>query len=281
MGKILTVSMGNEQLLELVQIPAGEFFMGSDAEDDPLCSSEETPLHTVTLDEFWMGRYPVTNQQYQRFLTQTGWKPPRLWKDGAYPPAMGSLPVVGVALKDARLFCYWLSLVRDKLVCLPGEAEWEKAARGIDGRIWPFGNQPLPVGRLKKLGKGEYQPAGSFSPDLDSPFGCADMGMNVGEWTSTLRQKGPLATFRYPYRMDDGRENALHKGERSVRGAAYPDYAPKKTRCAARSWAPPEQLSAAIGFRVMVTFDAGRWELAFPKDKVDRQRLDFDAGFGR
>jgi formylglycine-generating enzyme required for sulfatase activity len=124
-------------------------------------------------------------------------------------------PVVGLSWVDATAFCDWLSTRLGRECRLPTEAEWERAARGLDGRRYPWGNEFV-MGRCncRETGLGETSPVGYFSPDGDTPEGLVDMVGNVWEWTNSL--------FRpYPYDPNDGRESRQASGFRVLRGASW------------------------------------------------------------
>jgi formylglycine-generating enzyme required for sulfatase activity len=117
----------------MVLVPAGEFTMGSNA------AVEEKPVHQVTLDAYYMDKYPVTVEQYAKFLDTTSHGAPPEWKI-MNQPAHQKHPVVMVDWSDANTYCHWAEKR------LPTEAEWEKAARGTDGRMYSWGNDvPTPV----------------------------------------------------------------------------------------------------------------------------------------
>ena len=166
--------------IEFVRVPAGPFLYGDD----------KKPLE---LPEFWIGRYPVTNIQYKRFLDanpaysvpfyDADWAKPYNWdkKTRAYPADKADHPVVIVSWNDAKAFCDWAGLR------LPTEQEWEKAARGDkDGRIYPWGDDWVD-GRCNtsEAGVDGTTRVGQYSPQSDSPYGCADMAGNVWEWTAS------------------------------------------------------------------------------------------------
>jgi formylglycine-generating enzyme required for sulfatase activity len=214
---------------EMVYIPSGKFLMGSDEG-----MGNETPTHTVRLDAFYIDRYPVTNEEYKRFVDATGHPVPCYdvdWVDaGEYnwdpetrTPPMGkeNHPVVLVSWEDAQAYAAWASKR------LPTEAEWERAARGADGRRWPWGDDFV-KGRCnsKESGAGGTVPVGQYSPDCDSPDGVGDTVGNVWEWTSSL--------FRpYPYDADDGRESQEASGWRVLRGGSWVNDL-DRARCTAR-----------------------------------------------
>jgi formylglycine-generating enzyme required for sulfatase activity len=230
--------------LELVRVPAGEFRMGSAAaRDEDVIDAQ--PQHTLELPEFYIGKYPVTNAQYAAFVQAIGHRAPRHWENGKVPSGKEDHPVVYVSWDDAVVFCGWLSRETGKDFLLPSEAEWEKAARGADGRIYPWGDKP-PTADLCNLGENikDTTPVGRYSPAGDSPYGCADMAGNVSEWTRSLN-KG------YPYDPEDGREDLKARGVRVLRGGSF-DLTASLVRCAFRLRIDPNYQWYYSGFRVVV-----------------------------
>ena len=182
--------------LELVLVPAGEFLMGSDPNVDPQAFAAEQPQHRLSLPEFYIGKVPVTNAQYAGFVMATNRKMPVDWAKGALPAGKAEHPVVNVSWNDAADFCRWLSEETHRSFRLPSEAEWEKAARGSDGRIYPWGNQP-PDETLCNFGKrfGDTTPVGKY-PNGASPCGALDLAGNIWEWTSSAYKPLSLRTER-------------------------------------------------------------------------------------
>lgn len=160
--------------MEFVRVPAGEFLYGDNKK-------------RVHLDEFYIGKYPVTVAQFDAFVQLTGHQ----WAGGGDVETKGNHPVVDVSWNDAVAFCQWASEVLGKTVRLPTEQEWEKAARGTDGREYPWGNEQ-PDGTRCNFNNalGGTSPVGKYSPRGDSPYGCADVAGNVWEWTSTMHERG-------------------------------------------------------------------------------------------
>ena len=149
--------------IELIRIPAGAFLYGDDR-------------RTIDLPEFWIGRYPVTNAQYKRFVDETGYEPPSHWKGKNPPTDKLDHPVVYINWDDAQEFSEWAGLA------LPTEQEWEKAARGTDGRRYPWGDD-WADGHCNTMEArvGGTTAVGQYSPQGDSLYGCADMAGNVWE----------------------------------------------------------------------------------------------------
>ncbi|MCB0256689.1 MAG: SUMF1/EgtB/PvdO family nonheme iron enzyme [Anaerolineae bacterium] len=263
--------------MELVPVPAGEFLMGSDKRVDRRAGKGELPQHRVHLDAYWMGRYPVTNAQYRRFISETGFDPPDSWVSLGPPTAEGDLPVREITWADARRFCFWLSWKTGQYACIPGEAEWEKAARGTDGRIWPWGNErPNPKSfSPNSFAAGYKQALGLYSPATDSPYGCVDMVTNVLEICNTVRYLGALRPSKYPYVLTDGRESASYRLDRALRGGGLSSqFNLDRMRCAERNWLDPTAVLPSVGFRAMVTASAARWGLAYPDENENRQALE-------
>jgi len=240
---------------EMILIPAGEFLMGSDPGRDKDASESEQPQHTLYLPDYYIARTPVTNAQYAAFVHATGHDLPEHWKSRKPPEGKGDHPMVHVSWEDAVAYCAWLSQVTGKPYRLPSEAEWEKAARGTDGRIYPWGDEPPDEGRCNSDKVRATTPVGRYSPQGDSPYGCADMAGNVWEWTRSLLGKEVLKPdFRYPYSPGDGREDLKASADilRVVRGGSWFDgwwFA----RCACRVGFIPGDLVPNVGIRVVAS----------------------------
>ena len=183
--KGLIIELAPGVTMEFVRVPAGAFRMGSDPQKDKHAVLYEQPQHIVTLDEYLIGKYPVTNRQYQAFVQAAGRKAPEYWKSNTIPPGKENHPVVKVSWQDAADFCAWAAKVSGARVRLPSEAEWEKAARGTDGRIYPWGDQSPDALRCNfNQNVKDTTPVGKYSPLNDSPYGCADMAGNVYDWVA-------------------------------------------------------------------------------------------------
>lgn len=202
---------------EMVYIPGGSFIMGSNSGDE-----SHRPEHQVEVADFYLDRWPVTNAEYKRFLDATGYPLPDYqvsWCDTApynwdakttmYPPGKEDHPVVLVTWRDAIAYAAWAGKR------LPTEAEWERAARGLKGRRYPWGND-FTRGHCNcvEVGLGGTSPVGYFSPNGDTPQGLIDMVGNVWEWVNSLFKP-------YPYKADDGRESREATGFRVLRGASW------------------------------------------------------------
>jgi serine/threonine-protein kinase len=174
---------------EMILIPAGAFIMGTDQR-----LPDEGPRHTVNLEAYYIDKYEVTNLQYEKFNNATGRRSPAHFRNRTYPEGKGDHPVTHVTWDDADAYCRWAGKR------LPTDQEWEKAARGTDGRMFPWGddfkvdNANTPV-RWKKLGLfGDTTPVGAF-PAGASPFGLMDMSGNVWEWTASWYKAYPGNTI--------------------------------------------------------------------------------------
>ena len=171
-----------EILDSTVEIVAGDVLLGT------------TELDPILVDHFRIGRYPVTNAQYERFVEATGHPPPADWRnedpelDGRFLPNFGDHPVSHVSCTDAEAYADWIG------GRLPSFEEWERAARGDDARNFPWGNEiDKPRCNTAETGVGNTTPVGTF-PDGISPFGCYDLLGNVWEWSSTWYDENQ--TFR-------------------------------------------------------------------------------------
>lgn len=161
----------------MTYIPPGNFIMGSDNGD-----TDEMPRHEVYLDGYWMGKYEVTVRQYLQFVKDTNYYLP----EDCFPESLEkeNYPVVGISWDEANAYCDWLSNKIGLNFKLPTEAQWEKAARGTDSRIYPWGDKE-PDMTLVNFGSefDKITPVGSY-PDGASPYGLLDMVGNAWEWCS-------------------------------------------------------------------------------------------------
>jgi formylglycine-generating enzyme required for sulfatase activity len=220
----------------LCAVPAGAFLMGSDKRTDPQAYDSEQPQHSVTLTAFQIAKYPVTVAEYACFV-RAGQMAPERWQQ-----QLSKLdhPVVYVHWRDAVAYAGWLAAHTGQFWRLPSEAEWEKAARGTDGRIYPWGNQ-FDASRAN-TGKKDTTPVGSY-PGGASPYGAQDMAGNVWEWTSSVEKP-------YPYNAGDGRERAESTGNRVLRGGSWWEEA-RVARAASRDFVAPGHLTyVGGGFRL-------------------------------
>lgn len=222
---------------EWVTIPAGLFFMGSDPDRDIHVFEDELPQFKLYLPTFQITRTPVTNAQYKLFVDATGHRAPTHWVNGALPAGKEKHPVVNVSWRDAVVFCEWAG------VRLPTEAEWEKAARGHDGRLYPWGDTPPNRDRCNfDMQIGAPTAVGNY-PDGASPYGALDMVGNVWEWTASIW----LDNYEnYMTQMANSADNNLR---RVLRGGGFRDA--EFVRCAARSWDLSTQRYRDLGFRVV------------------------------
>ena len=263
---------------QMVKIPAGKFLMGSTAEqvkqvieDAPknlktewkTWTDWEQPQHEVELSEYSIGKYLVTNREYQIFVKESGYKAPQGWDDSQYPSEKSDHPVVNVSWNDAQEYCKWLSGKANKVYRLPTEAEWEKAARwqidpGSGDRPWeetealvfPWGNIFDPQKANTAESKiGDTTPVGQFSPQGDSPYGCVDMAGNVWEWCADWfkeeEYKNRKVGVKNPQGPKDGQSRVL-------RGGSF-DNARLNVRCANRLRLDPDNIGSDGGFRVVVS----------------------------
>ena len=248
----------DDELLGFVEIPAGPFLMGSDPAIDALAFENERwtaarAQETVNLRAFHIGRYEVTVAQFSAFVEATGFK---VDVQALGEPA--DHPVVAVSWPDALAYGRWLEttlrewpqtppalsrLLRDGWrVSLPSEAEWEKAARGTDGRIYPWGNEPR-RDRANYAGQ-STTPVGTY-PCPECPFGLLDMSGNVWELTRSPYQS-------YPYDPTDDRADLDADALWVMRGGSFGDPA-RNVRAAIRGGADPGARRPFIGFRVVVS----------------------------
>ena len=200
---------------DMVTIPAGPFRMGSDEGE-----ADERPAHIVELAAFSIDRLPVTNAQFAVFLNAVGPRKAHYDDDdsdarihrrgGRWVADAGyeSHPAVEMSWYGARAYCAWRG------ARLPTEAEWEKAARGSDGRRYPWGNEPPDATRARfAAGWNATAPAGAH-PRGASPYGMLEAAGNVWQWVSSAYRP-------YPWRADDGREDPAADVARGTRGGGH------------------------------------------------------------
>jgi formylglycine-generating enzyme required for sulfatase activity len=222
----------------MVYVPAGEFLMGSTDDDPYAVDDDEKPQHAVYLDAFWIDRTEVTNAQYRQCVEWGACQAPRYWDDDSSNAP--DQPVQWVSWHDAQAYAQWVG------GRLPTEAEWEKAARGTDGRIYPWGNSVPDCSKANYHGCADSALSVGSHPEGASPYGALDMAGNVYEWVADwygedYYQRSPL---RNPVGPDSGTARVL-------RGGAWffgRDFA----RCAARVFYSPDSRNSGFGFRVLV-----------------------------
>jgi formylglycine-generating enzyme required for sulfatase activity len=238
----------------LLRIPAGEFLMGSDPQCDTEAADNEFPQHRVYVSEFYLGKYPVTNAQFDAFATAAPAKLSARLAGWRLPTGQETHPVVNVTWDEATAFSQWLSAATGCNFRLPTEAEWEKAARGPAGenhnsRIYPWGDDweatRLAVGIAGQ--PSGTQPVGHFSPAGDSAYGLCDMSGNVWEWCGDWFDP-KLYSSRWRSVVKDPAGPTVGQGN-VVRGGAF-DSAPKHVRCSRRNWYYPDNARLNLGFRL-------------------------------
>lgn len=201
----------------------------------------------MELSEYWIGKFPITNRQYQFFIREGQQASPKYWDGDQFPEGKAEHPVVNVSWKDAVAYCQWLSQKTGRNYCLPTEAEWEKAARGDQGWIYPWGNEwDLAKCNSIESGSNDAIPIGQFSPQGDSLYHCADMAGNIWEWCADWFDEQAYQKYI------DGVKDPLgaESGERrSLRGGAFVSDR-LYVRCAARGSGFPDLGFRRIGFRV-------------------------------
>lgn len=243
----LTVHAGEKKPKDgMVFIPGGEFLMGSSPEEVRAVKEkygkrdlyknypfeQEEPKRNIFVDSFYIDRHEVTNREYARFIKATGHMPPRTWSGGMYAGGKGDYPVLFVSQIDAMEYAKWAGKR------LPTEQEWEKAARGSLGLVFPWGNEFDPykaataesdlrliVGALCNVNSANTV---ELAPGDVSPYGVRDMAGNVREWTSTiLPGPTPMAV---------------------IKGGSWVDIS-VNARAAHREYVPKSAISHIIGFR--------------------------------
>lgn len=203
-----------------VYIQGGEFILGSDAG-----SEDETPQQEIAISAFNIDIYPVTNAEYKEFVDASGHNPPRTWKEGTHPDGTANHPVIWVNWSDAQAYCEWAGKR------LPTEFEWERAARGTDGRVYPWGGT-FDAARCNSVESGlkATSPVGSYA-DGASPDGVFDMAGNVWEWTADWYQayRGSLYELsRYGEQYRVLRGGSWFDGQDSLRSTVRKSFDPNQ-----------------------------------------------------
>lgn len=237
---------GAEADLPMIKIPAGEFVMGSSAEEVKSIKErygkrdmyknhpfdDETPKHKVFVKAFMIDTHEVTVKEYSAFVHATGHTPPKTWKGGHHDSGKENHPVTFVTYDDAEAYAKWAGKR------LPTATEWEKAARGVDGRVYPWGNEFDPY-KAATAESDMHAITGSLcdmttasrvmvaAGDV-SPYGVRDMGGNVREWTTTASAADPKLVI--------------------IKGAAWVDLS-VNARAAHKEYVPKGSYSHIVGFR--------------------------------
>jgi formylglycine-generating enzyme required for sulfatase activity len=222
----------------MVCVPAGAFLMGS-TDGDPYANDREQPQHAVHLDAFWIDEHEVTNTQYRKCVEAGACQEPGCWTDSRL--SSPDQPVVCVAWDDAQAYAAWVG------GRLPTEAEWEKAARGTDGQIYPWGDSPPDCYKANYWGCTGWPLSVGTHPDGASPYGALDMAGNVWEWVADWYSDDYYAwsLFRNPQGPDLG-------DSRVLRGGGF-DNDEVGLRSAYRYSDLPDYWDYYIGLRVVVT----------------------------
>jgi serine/threonine-protein kinase len=225
----------------LLYVPAGEFLMGS-AETDSGANNDEKPQHRVYLDAFWIDQTEVTNAMYAKCVQAGACQPPSSTASYTFHAYYGDsqydrYPVAWITWERARSYCEWAGRR------LPTEAEWEKAARGTDGRLYPWGNAaPNPTLLNFKAEVGDTTAVGNY-PTGASPYGVLDMAGNLWEWVADWYDHSYYP--RSPVRNPAGPSpQAYH----ACRGGSW-NSAAEMVRAVARGNADPGRCDGIVGIR--------------------------------
>lgn len=260
----------NDGYGDFVYVPAGAFRMGDNFGDG---ESRERPVHTVDLSAFYIGKYEVTNAQWRRFRDDPGYDDVKFWPNGRVvpktqvpywtdarnhggaTPGSDDFPVLGVNWDSAVAYCRWLTAKTGKNYRLPTEAEWEKAARGMDQRRFPWGNN-IDHSYANYVGAREYDtgaPVGAYDGnrlgDLQthsnaSPYGAYDMSGNVMEWCQDWYSRDYYSVS--PRKNPQGPETGAYRVLRG--GTFFTEAFDLRTYARSAAW-PSVQAHRMIGFR--------------------------------
>lgn len=233
-------------------IPAGDFIMGTNRTDPenthlkigtvkPLYKDQH-PEHKVHLEAFYIDEKEVTNLEYKKFIDATQFPElPGHWEEGAFPEGKGDLPVTNVTWREALTYALWAGKR------LPTEAQWEKAARGTDGRLFPWGNEyQKGLANVGVDGAKELAIGGSYPKDL-SPYHVFDMAGNVMEWTSSWYQPYPGNDYKF---KKFGKEFKVLRGNGYQKGGHY--FLEAYRYAFYRTEAKPDEYFENVGFRCVM-----------------------------
>ena len=238
-----------------VHIAEGKFWMGSPAAQGG--PGTESPEHEVFLPDYRIGKYPVTNAQFEEFIRDTGrLVTPNMGWDGQHSPKDRlNHPVTGSTFYDAMTYCQWLSGRTGRKYTLPNEAQWEKACRAGGRTLYPWGDE-FENGRCNH-GAALLAPVDAFP--AQNEFGCFDLVGNIRQWTCSLwgeKRLAPDPDFTYPWKDDRRNDlNASRQVRRVIRGSSMKDDT-ALLRCAARSGQAPDDAGlpgARNGFRIAMS----------------------------
>ena len=236
----------------MVLVPAGKFIMGTNRTDTenthlkigtvkPLYKDQH-PEHKVHLDAFYIDQYEVTNLEYKKFIDATQFPElPGHWEEGEFPKGGKDLPVTNITWREALTYALWAGKR------LPSEAQWEKAARGTDGRLFPWGDEyQKGWANVGVDGAKALVPGGGFPKDM-SPYGLYDMAGNVMEWTSSWYQSYPGNNYQF---KKFGKEFKVLRGNGFQKGGHYFLEAYRYTFY--RTEAKPDEYFENVGFRCVI-----------------------------
>jgi formylglycine-generating enzyme required for sulfatase activity len=238
----------------MVPVPAGESIMGTDEVDETDFAAEqgivkpwfvdEGPAHKIYLPLFYIDRYEVTHAKYAEFVRAKKRNPPSYWENGVYATGSDAFPVVMVRWEDGQDYCKW------KGGRLPTEAEWEKAARGTDGRRYPWGME-FDLRKANVGGsKNDLTPVGSYVFG-QSPYGVFDMIGNTWEWTADWYQPYPGSSYQS---KEYGKQVKVIRGNSWSSIGHFPpeiqaELVKQHSTTTFRLFAPPDAAVNDVGFR--------------------------------
>ena len=234
---------------ETVRIPEGTFFLGSEAGAD--VPEYEKPAQEVHLPTFRFGKYPVTNKQFAEFMRKKGKSALELgWKSQKIPLGRENHPVTGVSWYDAMEYCRWISQETNRRYTLPNDAQWEKASRGGEQTVFPWGNEF----DTTRCNQGQPELAAVNQYPAQNKYGCFDLVGNIRQWTCSLwgtDYSVPDPNYAFPVVDLDASRLVL----RILRGSSFQDE-PGLLRCSYKCGDVPESRGypgSEYGFRVLLT----------------------------
>ncbi|HEX5731959.1 MAG TPA: SUMF1/EgtB/PvdO family nonheme iron enzyme [Blastocatellia bacterium] len=212
----------------MVYVTGGEFIMGRDNG-----TQYEKPQHQATVDPFFIDIFEVSCEEYKRFIDETGHRPPPRWSQGNYPAGWARRPVTGIDWDDANAYAQWAGKR------LPTEQEWEFAARGTDGRLYPWGNEWKAKAANADSSSHKHADTVGQHPAGPSPFGAYDMAGNVWEWTASDLGAYPGGTLPAQAQLE----------MKVVRGGSWVESRNAATATSRKGLPPREGDYSNVGFR--------------------------------
>jgi formylglycine-generating enzyme required for sulfatase activity len=236
------------KILEFVTIPEGNSLMGSNPKIDFETKYTEEPQHEIWLPTYQVQKTPITVKQWMRFIHETNYPWNRHDDLEKVSPGL-EYPATFISWFDATQFTSWLCDISRKPYALPTEAQWEKACRGQQGQLYPWGNEEMLSWEDELPFYSESNHPVGFRSEYESPFGCLDMWQNITEWCIDWYSDNTYANeIDMTRRNPQGPQNGIYKvlrGGNPLTSSGWP-------RCAYRGYQTPDYQHPNLGFRIVL-----------------------------